>query len=920
MRTVTVMLSTKKIGTGSWRYYSNQVQHGACEYYLGVGEAPGRWYGRGLDALGLEPKAVVAERELEALFGRALHPKNRQQLGSGWRTDGVTGYDLCFSAPKSVSVLWALGEDTVPMSVTAAHRTAVTAALRYLDSHAAFSRIGTNGHTQVATEGLAAAVFPHRTSRAGEPQLHSHALVVNKVRCPDGEWRTIDGHEIYGHKKSAGVVYQAVLRNELTRRLGVGWAPVSRDGQAEIAGIPKDLMKAWSTRTEQVTTEAGPVIAAYETELGRPLTSAERTAVEKVAVIKTRPGKDPVDIVALTDRWDTEAQQLGWDGLSVQRQVGAAAGPRRTSVDLAEEMNRAVTDAVVAAGKRRAVFTRSDLVAEIAARFPSGGIDADTVLLLIEQLTNEALNTPETVPLRPHTDGPSRASDTRYACRTTLNAELDILAVADTGRGQGVAVIDPERLRRAAVVRGLDGSQEAALAQVMTSGDAVSVLVAPAGTGKTTALGAAVAAWQQAGHRVVLLAPSARAAAELRDATGTPADTVAKLLYERANPPHNAFLRPPGRFELSPGDVVVVDEASMLATGDLHALTQLTWAAGAKLVLVGDPAQIGAVDAAGGMLPALAERLGAPTLETVHRFTEPWERHASLRLRQGDPTVINEYQTAGRVHDCPDDTTAYQSVLTAYLDATEAGRQALMLARTRHDVDELNALARAQAIDTGQVHGPVLVDGDLPWQAGDRLRATRNNRTITVGGDYLRNGDQFIVTGTDSHGLRVQALDTGVTATLPAGYVAEHTAYGWASTIDAAQGATVDDAILLARPGIDREHLYVGLTRGRDTNHVYIAQPVTDTDHHTPPRLDDHRTAHDVLSEALRTSQTQHAAHTQLPNGPERDRAKLVARPAMRRPQPTVAWPPQPAPARARPDDYLQRPTHDSGRDLGRGR
>jgi conjugative relaxase-like TrwC/TraI family protein len=226
------MLSTKKIGMGSWLYYSNQVQHGACEYFLGVGGAPGRWYGRGLDALGLEPKAVVSERELETLFGRALHPGTRRQLGRGWRADGITGYDLCFSAPKSVSVLWALGEDTVPHQVADAHRAAVASALAYLDSHTAFSRVGTDGRAQVSTDGFAAAVFPHRTSRAGEPQLHSHALVVNKVRCPDGEWRTIDGHEIYAHKKSAGVVYQAVLRNELTRRLGVAWTPVTKDGQA----------------------------------------------------------------------------------------------------------------------------------------------------------------------------------------------------------------------------------------------------------------------------------------------------------------------------------------------------------------------------------------------------------------------------------------------------------------------------------------------------------------------------------------------------------------------------------------------------------------------------------------------------------------------------------------------------------------
>jgi conjugative relaxase-like TrwC/TraI family protein len=913
------MLSTAKIGTGSWRYYSNQVQHGACEYFLGVGEAPGRWHGRGLEALGLEPRAVVSERELEALFGRAIHPTSREQLGRAWRADGVTGYDLCFSAPKSVSVLWALGLDTVPGSVVAAHRVAVTAALRYLDDHAALSRVGTDGRTQVRTGGFAAAVFPHRTSRAGEPQLHSHALVINKVKCPDGAWRTVDGHEIYAHKKSAGTVYQAVLRNELTRRLGVAWTEVSKDGQAEIAGVPVELMKAWSTRTVQVTGEAGPVIAAYEAELGRPLTSAERTAVMKVAVLKSRPGKDPVDIVALADRWQAEAAALGWDGLGVQRSVGAAATPSRTAADLSDDMDRAAVEAVTAAGGRRAVFSRSDLVAEVAARFPTAGLDADTVVELVEQLADQALSTPEAVALRPRTDGPVRTSDARYASRATLAAELEILAAADAGRGQRVAAVGPWLVRAESARRGLDGSQQAALTKVMSSGDAISVLVAPAGTGKTTALGAAVTVWQDTGHRVVLLAPSARAAAELRDATGTPADTVAKLLHDQA---HRLPGRP-GRFDLRPGDVVIVDEASMLATRDLHTLKQLTWDAGAKLFLVGDPAQIGAVDAAGGMLPALAQRLGAPSLGTVHRFTEPWERRASLRLRQGDPTVIDTYVAADRVHDCFDETTAYQQVLDAYRESTGAGRRALMLARTHRDVDTLNDLARSHAIDTGEVRGPVLATGGLEWRAGDRLRATRNNRHIAVGGDYLRNGDQFTVTGADGDRLLVQAVDSGLVARLPADYVDRHTAYGWATTIDAAQGATVDDAVLLARPGIDREHLYVGLTRGRHTNHVYVAQSATDLEHHDLPAAGAPRTATGILVNALGTSGVALAAHTQLPDQPG---SRPPAQPALERPpvraRRPVRTPTQPVDQPSlgiKPDDHYLTLTH-RGRDIGRSR
>jgi conjugative relaxase-like TrwC/TraI family protein len=873
MRTVPVMLSTAKIGTGSWRYYSNQVQRGACEYYLGIGEAPGRWHGRGLEALGLDPNSVVAERDLEALFGRALHPGTGQRLGRAWRVDGVTGYDLCFSAPKSVSALWAIGEDSVPQSVLAAHRAAVRTALDYLDAHASFSRVGTDGHTQVTTEGFAAVVFGHRTSRAGDPQIHSHALVVNKVQCPDGVWRTVDGHEIYAHKKSAGTVYQAALRNELTRRLGVAWTPVSKDGQAEIAGVPAVLMKVWSTRAEQIAGEAAPVIAAYEAALGRPLTSAERTAVQKVAVLKTRPDKEQVDIVALSDRWESEAAALGWDGLAVQRSVGAAAAARPPPEAAAAGVGRVIAEALRAAGSRRAVFTRSDLAAEIATRMPTVGFTAEMVRDLVERWTDHALTTPETVTLRSQADGPARASDARYATRSTLDAELRILAAADTGRGAGFCVLAPQQMRNLARERGLDGSQQAALVQIASSGDAISVLVAPAGTGKTTALGAAVHAWQAAGHRTILLAPSARAAGELRDATDTPADTVAKFLHENAKPPRlGAPSGETDRHRLQFGDVVIVDEASMLATADLDALTQLTGAAGATLVPVGDPAQIGAVDAAGGMLPALAERLHAPTLQTVHRFREPWERHASLRLRRGDATVIDDYVAAGRVHDCPDDTAAYRAVLDSYIDASSAGRRALMLARTHYDVDILNTLAREHAIATGQVHGPVVLDAEVRWRAGDRLRATRNNRAIPVGEDYLRNGDQFTVLGGDRDGLTVQTLDGQDSARLPTQYVTAHTAYGWASTVDAAQGATVDDGILLARPGLDREHLYVGLTRGRTANHVYVMHPTANVDHHALPRTGQVQSSTDILTDALSTTDGQQAAHTRLPGNAEPQR------------------------------------------------
>ncbi|MCY7404729.1 MAG: relaxase domain-containing protein, partial [Cryobacterium sp.] len=315
------MLSSAKIGTASWRYYQREVATDPSEYFLAHGEAPGRWWGRGLPELGLGPNAVVLERQLESLLARGLHPETGRQLGRAWRTDGVTGYDLTFSAPKSVSALWAISGPHIAGEIADAHKAAVRAALTFLDSHAAMSRKGVDGVTPIRTAGFAAAIFDHRTSRAGDPQLHSHALVVNKLRCADGGWRTIDGHEIYHHKKAAGALYQAALRAELTRRLGVAFDPVNPHGQAEIAGVPAELITTWSKRARQVDADAAPTLAGFADELGRDLTPAERARVVKTSVLKTRPRKAHLEPGVLQNRWRSEAAMAGWSPDRLTRAV-----------------------------------------------------------------------------------------------------------------------------------------------------------------------------------------------------------------------------------------------------------------------------------------------------------------------------------------------------------------------------------------------------------------------------------------------------------------------------------------------------------------------------------------------------------------------------------------------------------------------
>jgi conjugative relaxase-like TrwC/TraI family protein len=892
------VLSSAKIGRTSWRYYQATVAVGACEYYLGAGEQPGVWVGRGLAELGLEPGGEVSEQQLEAVFARGLHPVTGEALGRAWRADAVTGYDLTFSAPKSVSVLWAIGGATAQAEVAQAHRAAVNAALYYLDSHAALSRRGTDGVEQIRTAGFAAALFDHRTSRAGDPQLHTHALVPNKLLCADGVWRTIDGHELFHHKKAAGVLYQAALRAELHTRLGVVFAAPNAHGQAEILGVPQEVMTAWSKRTAQIATEAAPVIADYEATLGRSLTRNERAAVTKTAVLKTRDAKEPASSVSvLHERWQTEAAAMGWGAETLHAAVtavtktfalGVTPVTQPFAVDgtpVTEPFAVAVTPAVtpsqselavLAAGRRRGVFSRADLTIEVAAALPVVAETAEQVRVRVEHLTYDSVGHWTALRLgAPPVGVTPRASDRRYTSREVLQAEAAVLHVAAAGQGKHVAQVPAVDLE---LMAGLGPDQRAAVAKLTTGGDFLVVLTAPAGAGKTTTLGAAARIWENAGYEVVGLAPSARAAAELAKATGGAADTIAKWLHQQARLPklpqaEQAAWTPNAR------TVLVVDEASMASTFDLHALTRIARHARAKVVLVGDPAQIGAINAPGGLIAALAARGHGIELTDVHRFRHEWEAAASLRLRDGDRSVIDVYNDAGRLHTVPDPDQAAVAVFAHWQAARSDGADVMMLARTRDDVDQLNAHAKIAAQAAGQSHGPQVIVGEKSFQAGDVIRTRRNNRSITVGETHVRNGDRYTILATTRNGeLLVDEVGGRGATMLPAGYVAEHVEHGWATTIDAAQGATTDIAILLARPGIDREHLYVGLTRGREENHAYLA-PAVDDDHTQPPPSES--SARQMLHAALARSGSNDAAHTLL------DRANAAIRPAL--PTPSAA-------------------------------
>jgi ATP-dependent exoDNAse (exonuclease V) alpha subunit len=478
------------------------------------------------------------------------------------------------------------------------------------------------------------------------------------------------------------------------------------------------------------------------------------------------------------------------------------------------------------------------------------------------------------------------------------------------GRAAGRAVVPDVLSVRLAVGAGLDPEQQDAVHRLTSGGEMVAVVIAPAGAGKTTALGAAAAAWKAAGYDVLGLAPSACAAAELSTAIGAPADTVAKWCYE---PPRIRLLPPEQarRWRAGPRTVLLVDEAAMLATEDLAVLTAAAVVGRAKLVLVGDPAQLGPVERAGGLLPALASRAGSIQLTGIRRFRQPWEAHATRALRDGNPAILRRYAERDRIHPEPDVAAALDAVHNRWRAATATGLDALMMARSRADVEALNRRARAAAIAAGAVRGPVLARaGGRDWRAGDLLRTRRNDRRLPLGDTHVRNRDRFRVIGAGpGGGLLVDDLVGRGRALLPAGYLARHADYGWASTIDGAQGATADVGILLARTGLDREHLYVGMTRGRQSNHVHVTTESSDQEaaHRpgppgSPPTIDD---AVRVLQTATLRVGGQQAAHTLLD---QTRREAMLVPPG--RPRDAAAPTPTPPQEPAPWVSPLEQPTH----------
>jgi conjugative relaxase-like TrwC/TraI family protein len=709
------------------------------------GEQPGQWTGHQAGLLGLTGE--VATEQLEQLL-QSRDPISGTSSGnplvdritsSGKVVRAVAGFDATLSAPKSLSVWWALSGDN---GLAECHDVAVAAVVEMVERYGSTTRVRSNGHRlHPDSQGLTCAVFRQTTSRLDDPQLHSHVVISAKVQTEDGRWLALDARVLKGFQRALGGLYQSVLRAGLTARYGVVFDEIV-NGQAEIAGVPAELLAAFSKRASEVDAALHTKLAEFWTREGRDPTPKERGALGREAAADTRGHKTGNGAPDLRSRWLDEADAVGVTPALLHTTIRAAAqappGRQRVVID----------DVVAAAAERRSAWHRLDVLEAICdTTRPLPGVDGARWAATVDRAVDTVLE--RCVDLDPADTHTLRRSDGRsiwiepvarhHTSHEILAEEEHILAWATD------AQLDAPIPSDSIDGDGLDVMQAEAAAAV-AGHDRLVLVVGPAGAGKTTMLHTAVSDLTQQRRPVFGLAPTAKAARVLQTETGLRADTVAKLLHEWHHPD-----RPPDpTWQLAIGTTVIVDEAGMLHTRDLHRLTCLADQEGWRLALIGDPHQLQAVGR-GGMFTELCTTGRTIELDTIHRFRNMWESAASLQLRHGDPAGLDAYLEHDRVFAAPF-TEHLDNIAEAWVGAHGRGEHLAITTTSNDHVDSINQAVQHHRLDIGQVGHQHLalhrddLGGPVSFYVGDVITTRRNERHLrTTTGDSVRNRDYWTI-------------------------------------------------------------------------------------------------------------------------------------------------------------------------------
>ncbi|MBT1620571.1 relaxase domain-containing protein [Curtobacterium flaccumfaciens pv. poinsettiae] len=818
-----------------------------------------------------EERRLIRSREGAQAFREAKgrEASDKEELGkfitaaSRPTQQAVAGFDLVCSPPKSVSVLWALGDENTRKAIEAAQDTAVRDTIAYLEQHALATRAGTNGVAQLEVQGgITATVFRHFDSRNGDPQLHDHMVIANKAKGSDGKWRTVDSKLMHREIVAGSEFYNATVVSEVCERLGV--TSVAREPSPgkrsvmEITGVNPDEIDMFSSRSQQIRQSTDRLVAEYRRDHGRAPDDTTRIKLAQQATLESRPQKDHVRSPqaireAAQARVDpARVASIVADAQAIAKQASAV---ERAPIDVQDATRRVLREVE----ERNAVWG-ANVVRSQARHWVSERVrDRAIAEPLVERIVAEALR--ESVSLTPPSPHAGfqpltrgAAGDTHlehkgrtlYTSRAILAAEDGLL---DAARTRTMRPIDVDVFERVAAAHDgpLDAGQRDLARAFATSDMELVAGIGPAGAGKTTALRLAADALDAGGVRMIGLAPSAPAASVLSDAVGIDATTIHGFLVAHQQDEVSE------KYALHPGDVIVVDEAGMAGTRRLRDVLELAQEHGAHVRLIGDDRQLSAVEA-GGALRLIDREVGSVRLEHVHRFRDAAEADASLRLRDplrpGDPFAW--YQEHGHIVGGSAEKMT-DLVFRDWQHDTTAGVDSLMLAPTADTVAELNARAQAFRMTGGDVDTTRSVDlrDGLSAHVGDLVATRRNESTLRIqnGRDRVKNGDLWHVTAVGDDGsLTVAHKQHGAPVVLPAGYVAQHVELGYARTISRSQGLTTERTHVLGTAGMSREDAYTALSRGKDRNELYLV-------------LEDAETVPDALEQIAARSERLLSAH-----------------------------------------------------------
>lgn len=794
---------------------------------------------------------------------RGIEPSNAQLVqfvaqNSKAPQKAVAGFDLVFTPPKSVSIAWGLGDEQLRRGIESAHERAIQDVIRHLEKNVVMTRRGRNGVRQIETSsGVVGTKFRHWDSRAGDPNLHDHVVIANRVQGVDGQWSSIDGRMIYAYGVEASELYNSLVQQYVTELTGLQFEARSLNGKQpvhEIVGIDDEMVRAFSSRRGEISAALEQVTAKFVEEHGYAPSEKQLIQLAQQATLATRPAKDRVhSLEELHAEWVAQAHALREQGVDLSVEGALAEKLKKASAEYEQNILQAkrqqayespVQEHAVALVARleesRSTWRRTHVNAEMMRYGRDLGLNEKQDATLLDSI-REHLNA-EMLPLHAQSqrltprefmraDGTTqyqRINHELFTSERVLAAENAILDAATQqvipASSLDVFEMEAEKRRAELALQGhtLPEGQERMAREFATSDKLLVVGIGAAGAGKTSSTRLAVNAIEASGGRVVGMAPTAAAAAVMREEMGIEADTVDKILSDWKN---GAALN------LQAGDVLLVDEAGMVSTPKFQQILQLAQARGALVRALGDYRQLSAVGS-GGALRLVDREVGAAHLDELFRFKNPDEAAATLALREpplvGADAPFDWYKDQGRVVAGESDVMIEQ-VFTAWREDTTAGKQSIMIASTNETVGKLNDLAQAHAMERGHVHpehGSVRLHNEARAHVGDVVVTRQNARRLAVnsGQDFVKNGDLWRVAQVHDNGaMTVQHLEHGGKVTLPGSYVAASVELGYASTIHRAQGATVDTAHALVGSSTDRAGAYVALTRGREENRLYVS-------------------------------------------------------------------------------------------------